>query len=126
MNVLIIALDAVTPTEMSEADVLVVAPAMLSGLRRWLSDEDEARRRAKQVAEACVELLRRGGAHATGRTGDPDPLLAIADALATFRAEEIVIAGRPDWLHGREKLVSRIRSRFALPICDWDSLPAAA
>ena len=94
MNVLIVALDAVLPAEVSEAEVLVVAPALNSGLRRWLSDEDEARRRAEQLAAAFVDLLASVGVHATGCVGDADPLLAIADALPTFPADEIVIAGR--------------------------------
>jgi hypothetical protein len=49
-----------------------------------------------------------------GRVGDADPLLAIADALSTFAADEIVIAahnaGRPV-----ERLATRARERFALP-----------
>src|SRR5262245_34423080 len=101
MNVLIIALDAVPPTEVSGAEVLVVAPALISGLRRWLSDEDDARRRAEQLARTFVELLSRGGVQASGRAGDADPLLATADALATFPADEILIAGRPERLRGR-------------------------
>ena len=94
MNVLIVALEAALPAEVSEAEVLVVAPALNSRLRRWLSDEDEARRRAEQLAGAFVDLLARGGVHAEGRVGDADPLLAIADALPTFPADEIVIAGQ--------------------------------
>src|SRR5215471_8666050 len=110
MNVLIIALEAVAPPKVSEAEVLVVAPALDSGLRRWLSDEDDARRRAEQIAGAFAEKLNRGGVHAEGRAGDADPVLAIADALASFPADEIVIAGRPERLRGREKLVSRMRN----------------
>jgi nucleotide-binding universal stress UspA family protein len=126
MNVLIVALGAVTDTELSEAEVLVVAPALNSRLRRWLSDEDEARRRAERLVEAFVEPLRRSGVHAEGRVGDADPLLAIADALPTFAADEIVIAGRPAELQGLDELVSRMRKRFALPIRQTDSLRRAA
>jgi nucleotide-binding universal stress UspA family protein len=126
MNVLIVALGAVTDTELSEAEVLVVAPALNSRLRRWLSDEDEARRRAERLVEAFVEPLRRSGVHAEGRVGDADPLLAIADALPTFAADEIVIAGRPAELQGLDELVSRMRKRFALPIRRTDSLGRAA
>ena len=126
MNVLIVALDAVMSAEASEAEVLVLAPALNSRLRRWLSDEDEARRRAEQLAGAFVELLARGGVHAEGRVGDADPLLAIADALSTFPADEIVIAGQPEQVSGLEKLVSRVRDRFALPVRAADSLPRAA
>ena len=123
MNVLIVALDVVAPTRVADAEVLVVAPALVSGLRRWVSDEDEARRHAEQLAATFVEQLNRLGVHARGRAGDADPLLAIADALATFPADEIVIAGRPHRLHARDRLVSRMRRRFALPIRDWDSVP---
>ena len=84
MNVLIVALDGV-PTEMPDADVLVVAPALNSRLRHWLSDEDDAH-----------------------------PLLAIADALSTFPADEIVIAAG-DANRLVDKLATRARMRFALP-----------
>ena len=58
MNVLIVALDRRESAEVSEAEVLVVAPALNSRLRRWLSDEDEARRHAQERAAAIVDLLR--------------------------------------------------------------------
>ena len=126
MNVLIVALEAVTDAEVSEAEALVVAPALNSRLRRWLSDEDEARRRAERLAEAFVELLQQRGVHAEGRVGDADPLLAVADALPTFPADEIVIAGRPPELPGLDELASRMRKRFALPIRRTNSLTRAA
>ena len=44
MNILIVALDEVTPADVGDAEVLVVAPALNSWLRRWLSDEDAARK----------------------------------------------------------------------------------
>ena len=126
MNVLIVALDAVPSPEVSEAEVLVVAPALNSRLRRWLSDEDDARRRAEQLAGVFVELLQRSGVRAEGRIGDADPLLAIADVLTTFSADEIVIAGQPEGLRELDALVSRIRERFALPVRYADSLERAA
>ena len=126
MNVLIVALEAVTDAEVSEAEALVVAPALNSRLRRWLSDEDEARRRAERLAEAFVELLQQRGVHAEGRVGDADPLLAVADALPTFPADEIVIAGWPPELPGLDELASRMRKRFALPIRRTNSLTRAA
>ena len=113
MNVLIVALDGV-PTEMPNADVLVVAPALNSRLRHWVSDEDAARRRAEDRVAAFVERLERRGIHAQGRVGDADPLLAIADALSTFPADEIVIAAG-DASRLVERLAARARERFALP-----------
>jgi nucleotide-binding universal stress UspA family protein len=113
LNILIVALDG-APTEMPDADVLVVAPALNSRLRHWVSDEDAARRRAEDRAAAFVERLERSGIHAQGRVGDADPLLAIADALSTFPADEIVIAaGNESRLV--ERLATHARKRFALP-----------
>lgn len=127
MNVLIVALDAVVPPAVSEeADVLVIAPALNSKLHHWLSDDDAARRRAKTLAEALVKLLKRDGVRAEGRAGDFDPLQAIADALWTFPADEIVIAGRPPRSNGLDQLASRMRDRFALPIRAVDSLASSA
>ena len=115
-NVLVVALDTVLPLHLPGTRVLVVAPALNSRLRRWLSDEDGARRRAEERAAIVADRLEEGGVHAESRAGDGDPLLAIADALSTFPADEILIAAQP----GRsseiaEELGSRARTRFALP-----------
>ena len=128
MNVLIVALDAAIPAEVPDAEVLVVAPALNSWLRHWLSDEDAARRRAEERVAACVDRLQRSGVHAEGRVGDADPLLAIADALPTFPADEIVIAAESERsTRLANQLVSRARDRFALPIFRaGESLPSAA
>jgi GABA permease len=99
------------------AEMLVVAPALNSRLRHWLSDEDEARRCAGLRLGASLERLRAAGIGAEGRVGDPTPLQAIADALHEFRAQEIVIVqreGRSHWL--TRDLVGRARRRFAQPV----------
>jgi hypothetical protein len=106
----------VIPTHLSGTKVLVVAPALNTWFRRWLSDEDGARRRAEERAAVFADRLEQSGVHAEGRAGDGDPLLAIADALSTFPADQILIAALP----GRssqmtEELASRARARFALP-----------
>jgi len=128
MNVLIVTLDAAVAVEVPDADVLVVAPALNSRLRHWLSDEDAARRKAAKRAAVCVDRLERAGVHAQGRVGDADPLQAIADALPTFAADEIVIAARAERSHGlADELAARARRRFALPVLRFDeSVPAAA
>ena len=100
------------------ADVLVVAPALNSRLRHWVSDEDDARRRAAVRLATCIERLARAGIEASGLVGDPDPLQAITDALRRFPADEIMIAthpeGRPHWL--ARDLIRRARRRFSQPI----------
>ena len=128
MKMLIVALDGAVPADVPDAEVLVIAPALNSWLRRWLSDDDGARRRAEARAAAFVDGLERNGVTAQGRVGDADPLQAIADALPTFPADEIVIAARPEQsTRHADELVSRARDRFALPTvraADW--LPRAA
>jgi hypothetical protein len=127
MNLLIIALDTAIPADVPEAEILVVVPALNSRLRRWLSDEDTARRRAEERAAAIVYRLEQSGAHAEGRVGDADPLLAIADALPTFPADEIVIAAQPERsTRLADELVTRARDRFGLPTFRGEALPRAA
>jgi hypothetical protein len=98
-------------------EVLVIAPALNSRLRHWLSDEDEARRSARLRLATSLELIRAAGIEAEGRIGDPDPLQAITDALYEFGAHAIVIAtqdlGRSHWL--TRDVVRRARRRFAPP-----------
>ena len=104
--------------------VLIVAPALNSRLRRWLSDEDGARRDAAARADTFVERLERRGVDAQRQVGDGDPLQAIADALPVFAADEIVIAGDRSVV---ETLVARARARFGLPVLrGGDALPHAA
>ncbi len=117
-----------TPTDTANADVLVVAPALNSWLRRWLSDEDAARRLAGERLTACLDQLKRSGARAEGRVGDADPLLAIADALRTFPADEIVIAGKPERsTRLTDNLVERARRSFGpLALASVEPLRCAA
>jgi hypothetical protein len=100
------------------AEVLVVAPALNSRLRHWVSDIDGAVARARDRVEFAVAELRERGVQARGEVGDANPLLAIVDALACFPASEIVIAthpqGRSNWLE--RGLIEKATARFDLPI----------
>src|SRR3712207_9257679 len=75
---------------MQDAEVLVVAPALISKRRWFLADPDPAIERADRVQEETVERLGEEGIDAAGDTGESDVLLAIQDALATFEADEVV------------------------------------
>ena len=104
----------------NRGEVLVVAPALNGRLAHWSSDDRRARREAEQRLARCLDSLRAGGLVANRQVGDADPLLAIDDALRVFPAEEIVIAthgeGRSNWL--ARNIVSRARSRYAVPVHD--------
>jgi hypothetical protein len=97
-----------------DAEVLVVAPALNTKTRFWLSDPDPAIERAEDVAKETEERMEEGGVDAVGETGESDPLLAIQDALATFPADEIVLVTHPEgsrnWLE--DGVVSEAQERF--------------
>lgn len=100
------------------AEVLVVAPALNSRLRHWVSDVDEARRGAEARLQISIDRLAAHGIEARGLVGDADPLQAIDDALKLFAADEIIVAthpeGRSHWLE--RDLVGRVRARYLQPI----------
>jgi hypothetical protein len=98
--------------------VLVVAPALNSRLRHWASDEDDARLAAGLRLSTALDRLSQAGVDATGYVGDADPLQAIADGLAFFAADEIIIATHPEersnWL--AHDLVMRACAQTGLPV----------
>ena len=115
MKILVIANEIVDGSALEpDAQVFVVAPALNSRLRHWLSDVDGARRDAEQRLARTLELLARGGVVASGRVGDSDPLQAVADALPFFEAYSILVSGLGNWL--ARDLVRRTRERFRLPV----------
>jgi len=99
-------------------ELLVVAPALASPVRHWVSDTDGARAKAEGRLQASVAVLEATGFTVRGEIGDGDPLVAIEDALRTFGADEIVISTHPEgkshWLE--QDLIGKARARFAVPI----------
>jgi len=101
-----------------DAEVMVVAPALNTKRRFFLSDPDPAIDRAEAVQEETVERMDEEGVDAAGDTGESDPLLAIQDALQTFPADQIVLFVHPDakdnWLE--EGVIEEARERFEPPV----------
>src|SRR3954454_25097814 len=105
-RILVISNETVTGTVLHQAirfrahnvsgEVLVVAPALNSRLRHWMSDVDGARRAAEERLKTCLERLDAAAVRARGEIGNGDPLQAIADALSVFAADEIIIATHPE------------------------------
>jgi hypothetical protein len=102
----------------SGGSVLVVAPALNSRFRHFMSDEDGARAAAAWRVAAFVGRLLDAGVDARGVVGDADPMVAIADALVSFDADELIVATHPparsNWLE--RDLVARACARFDLPV----------
>lgn len=99
-NVLVITSSEWPVAELREAlggdvgELRVVVPTVRQSRLQWLAnDDDHARERADEAAEAIAGALpseRTESSH-----GDPDPLLAAKDALREFRADEVVVVARP-------------------------------
>lgn len=97
---------------------LVICPALNSRLKTWTSDEDLARAAAQERLDATLERLGSVGIEARGEIGDSDPLVAVEDAVRTFRPDEIVISthppGRSNWLE--RGVVDAVRVGFDVPV----------
>jgi hypothetical protein len=126
-RVLVVANETVASATLHEAlesyrsaapDVLVLAPALNSRLRHWLSDHTRARQDAATRLSACLAALQADGISAEGVVGDADPIQAIDDTLRVFPAAEIVIATHPEsrsnWL--ARDVVARACTTFGLPV----------
>ena len=74
--------------------IKVVVPVVRQSALDWLANDQKAFAHAQRVAERTAEEL--PGEPAEAVAGESDLGLAIRDALATFPADEIVVAVRPD------------------------------
>jgi GABA permease len=96
----------------------VVAPALNSRLKTWTSDEDPARAAAQKRLDSTLSRLRDVGIEAGGQIGDVDPLVAVEDAVRSFRPTEIVVSthprGRSNWLE--RGVVAALRDRYDIPV----------
>lgn len=80
---------------LGEADeVKLVVPVVRQGVLDWLANDETAFSRAQDVAQDIAAEL--PGKIIEAGAGEADVDLAIRDALATFGADEIVVAVRPD------------------------------
>jgi hypothetical protein len=111
-------LRATVGDEVEGAEVLVISPAThQSKLAFWVSDPDEAIHEAEVAQEETVERLEEAGVDAAGDTGESEPAQAIADALATFPADRIVIfshAGEKDYREDKD--LADAEQRFGVPV----------
>jgi hypothetical protein len=111
--------EAIGAEEADRAEVMIVSPAThRSKLRFWLSDADDAIKRAEDVQEETVERLDEEGIDAAGDTGESDPLLALEDTLATFDADRVIVFRHPagDRDYREEGWLEGMRERLDVPI----------
>ncbi len=125
-NTLVLSSVSDVPSELREAlggdvgEIKVVSPAVKQSRLQWLTNaEDDARAEAERTAQKVAQAAATQAEHVEAETGDPDPLLAVEDALRTFPADEIVVVLRAgedaSWLE--EGAAKTIAERFPeLPV----------
>jgi hypothetical protein len=105
-------------SHVGEADKLkVVVPVVRQGFLDWLANDEKAFSRAQSVAEQAAAAL--PGETVAAVAGEADVELAIRDALATFPADEIVVAVRPGTEEGR---IESLATSTA-PTREFDGIP---
>jgi hypothetical protein len=90
-------------------DIVVVVPALASTVEALTGAVDDRRAEAEETANRLAAQL----PNARGEIGADDPALAVEDALRTFGADEIVVAGD-------EALAAAIRERVTIPVSRAD------
>jgi hypothetical protein len=86
--------DDVLRAHVGDADTIkVVVPVVRQGVLDWLASDQKAFTHAVEVAEQTADQL--PGETVEAVAGEADVGLAVRDALATFPADEIVVAVRP-------------------------------
>lgn len=102
--------------EPGDVSVLVLSPARIGFLDRWMSDIESSRQEAQRNLVATVAALAKAGVAAEARVGDEDVVQAVEDQLQSFPATEVVLVGGggpgdADAAAARE-LRSRLRAEF--------------
>jgi GABA permease len=108
--------------------VPAVRESAVSGEHSWFRtvgkvahprEEDlSGRTLAQHRLNEATSRLRDAGIDIEGMVGDPDPMRAVADALKTFKADEIMLGTLPSsqsgWLNA--DLHTELQHRFRLPV----------
>jgi hypothetical protein len=87
--------EEVLRAEIGAADMIkVVVPVVRQSFLDWLANDERGFAHAERVAERTAKQL--PGETVEAVAGEVDVELAIQDALATFAADEILVAVRPE------------------------------
>lgn len=111
--------EAIRPLIDDAEEIYVIAPTLTTWLQWVASDVDGARVSADERLRTVFEHMHAGGLKPHGAVGAEDQVLAIADALADFDADLIVLrlhapgSAQANWHEHR--IAERVRSHFDLP-----------
>jgi hypothetical protein len=90
-------------------EVVVVVPALASTVEALTGAVDDRRAEAEQTVQSLTRRLSRPGVPVRGEVGADNAVLAVEDALRTFGADAIVVAGD-------DSLAAEIRGRVTVPV----------
>jgi hypothetical protein len=101
-----------------EATFHLVVPRRPHGMHKVVDPQDAGKDEAQAVLDAALPMLSRAaGGEVTGAIGDPEPLMAIQDAVNLGHFDEIIIStlplGASKWL--KLDIVSKARG-LGLPV----------
>jgi len=93
----------------NETEIRLLVPESNTFLKRWATDLEEARERARNSLVVSVASLSLAGVEAAPRSGTEDIVLAVEDELARFDATEVflVTRGTPD-----SRIADELRARL--------------
>jgi hypothetical protein len=114
-------------SERGPATFHLVVPQRPHGMHKYVDPLDDGVEEAQAVlADALPKLSAAAGAEVTGSVGDPEPLMAIHDAVNLGQYEEVIISTLPrrvsKWL--RLDLVSKAHG-LGLPVTHVEAQTAS-
>jgi len=110
-RVLVVAVPGTSTVRVADGatQIVVIVPALASTLEAATGAVDARREEAEQTAVSLTRRLSRPGVGVRGEVGADDPVLAAEDALRTFGADEVIVAGDDD-------IAAKIRERVTIPV----------
>ena len=107
-----------TPVKDLVSNAMPIPMPVMGGSPTLPAPPKEARRMAQAKLDAALQKLTAAGVRAEGTVGDPDPVRAVEEAVATGEFDEIIVSTLPArvsrWLH--QDLPGRLRHKFHVPV----------
>jgi hypothetical protein len=111
-------LEAIRERVQAGVDEVALAAPQNQPLAGQIVDRDEVREAAQSRVEVTQAVLREFGIEAIGAVMDPDPALALDDAIRAFAPREVLLSCLYETRFGltRKDLVEWAKQRFDVPI----------
>jgi hypothetical protein len=111
--------ESIRPIVEQAEEVFVIAPTLTSWLQWLATDVDHARVSADERLQTVFDHMHAAGLEPAGTVGSENQVVAIADALANFDADLIVLRlhapGSEDENWREHRIAKQVRGHFDLP-----------